>query len=36
MVEELDLFQPPVSHNFKELKRTLLVKVERNGRHKNY
>ena len=30
-MEELDLSQPLVSHHLKELKRTLLVKVERNG-----
>ncbi|MGD8230255.1 MAG: metalloregulator ArsR/SmtB family transcription factor [Desulfobacteraceae bacterium] len=31
IVEELDLSQPLVSHHLKELKRTLLVKVERDG-----
>jgi DNA-binding transcriptional ArsR family regulator len=31
IVEELDLSQPLVSHHLKELKRTLLVKVEREG-----
>lgn len=31
VVEELKLSQPLVSHHLKELKRTLLVKVERNG-----
>ena len=31
IVEELDLSQPLVSHHLKELKRTLLVTVERSG-----
>lgn len=31
LVEELDLSQPLVSHHLKELKRSLLVKVEREG-----
>lgn len=31
IVEELDLSQPLVSHHLKELKRTLLVQVERDG-----
>ena len=31
VVEELNLSQPLVSHHLKELKRTLLVKVEREG-----
>ncbi len=31
IVEELSLSQPLVSHHLKELKRALLVKVERNG-----
>lgn len=31
VVEELDLSQPLVSHHLKELKRTLLVQVEREG-----
>ncbi|MFO8083760.1 MAG: metalloregulator ArsR/SmtB family transcription factor [Desulfobacterales bacterium] len=31
IVEELDLSQPLVSHHLKELKRALLVKVEREG-----
>ena len=31
IVEELRLSQPLVSHHLKELKRTLLVTVERNG-----
>jgi len=31
IVEELSLSQPLVSHHLKELKRTLLVKVERDG-----
>jgi len=31
IVEELQLSQPLVSHHLKELKRSLLVKVERNG-----
>ena len=31
IVEELNLSQPLVSHHLKELKRTLLVKVEREG-----
>ena len=31
IVEELNLSQPLVSHHLKELKRSLLVKVERNG-----
>jgi DNA-binding transcriptional ArsR family regulator len=31
IVEEVDLSQPLVSHHLKELKRTLLVKVERDG-----
>ncbi len=31
IVEELDLSQPLVSHHLKELKRALLVQVERNG-----
>jgi DNA-binding transcriptional ArsR family regulator len=31
IVEELDLSQPLVSHHLKELKRTLLVSVERSG-----
>jgi DNA-binding transcriptional ArsR family regulator len=31
IVEELDLSQPLVSHHLKELKRSLLVRVERNG-----
>jgi DNA-binding transcriptional ArsR family regulator len=31
IVEELDLSQPLVSHHLKELKRSLLVSVERNG-----
>ena len=36
IVEELDLSQPLVSHHLKELKRTLLVKVERNGPFVHY
>jgi ArsR family transcriptional regulator, zinc-responsive transcriptional repressor len=31
IVEELNLSQPLVSHHLKELKRSLLVRVERNG-----
>ena len=31
IVEELGLSQPLVSHHLKELKRSLLVKLERNG-----
>lgn len=31
MVEELGLSQPLVSHHLKELKRSLLVKIERSG-----
>lgn len=31
IVDELNLSQPLVSHHLKELKRTLLVNVERNG-----
>jgi DNA-binding transcriptional ArsR family regulator len=31
IVEELDLSQPLVSHHLKELKRSLMVKVEREG-----
>jgi DNA-binding transcriptional ArsR family regulator len=31
IVEELNLSQPLVSHHLKELRRSLLVKVERNG-----
>ena len=31
IVEELELSQPLVSHHLKELKRTLLVSVERSG-----
>jgi len=31
IVEELQLSQPLVSHHLKELKRSLLVEVERNG-----
>jgi DNA-binding transcriptional ArsR family regulator len=31
IVEELDLSQPLVSHHLKELKRSLLVRVEREG-----
>jgi len=31
IVEELALSQPLVSHHLKELKRSLLVKIERNG-----
>lgn len=31
IVEELDLSQPLVSHHLKELKRSLMVKVERDG-----
>jgi DNA-binding transcriptional ArsR family regulator len=31
IVDELDLSQPLVSHHLKELKRSLLVKVERQG-----
>ncbi len=31
IVEELDLSQPLMSHHLKELKRSLLVKVEREG-----
>jgi DNA-binding transcriptional ArsR family regulator len=31
IVEELNLSQPLVSHHLKELKRSLLVKTERNG-----
>jgi DNA-binding transcriptional ArsR family regulator len=31
IVEELRLSQPLVSHHLKELKRSLLVKIERNG-----
>jgi DNA-binding transcriptional ArsR family regulator len=31
IVEELSLSQPLVSHHLKELKRSLLVKIERNG-----
>ena len=31
IVEELNLSQPLVSHHLKELRRTLLVKVERRG-----
>ena len=36
VVEELGLSQPLVSHHLKELKRTLLVNVERNGPFINY
>lgn len=35
IVEELDLSQPLVSHHLKELRRSLLVKVERSGPVKN-
>lgn len=31
IVEDLNLSQPLVSHHLKELKRSLLVKIERNG-----
>ena len=31
IMEELSLSQPLVSHHLKELKRSLLVKIERNG-----
>lgn len=31
IVEEVDLSQPLVSHHLKELKRSLLVRVEREG-----
>lgn len=31
IVEELELSQPLVSHHLKELKRSLLVKIERSG-----
>ena len=31
IIEELGLSQPLVSHHLKELKRSLLVKIERNG-----
>ncbi len=31
IVEELNVSQPLVSHHLKELKRSLLVKIERNG-----
>lgn len=31
IVEEMGLSQPLVSHHLKELKRSLLVKIERNG-----
>jgi DNA-binding transcriptional ArsR family regulator len=31
IVEELELSQPLISHHLKELKRSLLVKVERDG-----
>lgn len=31
IVEELNLSQPLVSHHLRELKRSLLVKIERNG-----
>jgi ArsR family transcriptional regulator, zinc-responsive transcriptional repressor len=31
IVEELNLSQPLVSHHLKELKRSLLVRIERNG-----
>ena len=31
LVEELNLSQPLVSHHLRELKRSLLVKIERNG-----
>jgi len=31
IVEELGLSQPLVSHHLRELKRSLLVKIERNG-----
>ena len=31
IVEELQLSQPLISHHLKELKRSLLVTVERNG-----
>lgn len=31
IVEELELSQPLVSHHLKELKRSLILKVERNG-----
>ena len=31
IVEELNLSQPLVSHHLKELKRSLLVKIERSG-----
>ncbi len=36
IVEELGLSQPLVSHHLKELKRSLLVKVERDGPFVNY
>jgi DNA-binding transcriptional ArsR family regulator len=36
IVEELNLSQPLVSHHLKELKRSLLVKVEREGPFINY
>ncbi|MCF6290121.1 MAG: metalloregulator ArsR/SmtB family transcription factor [Desulfobacterales bacterium] len=36
IVEELGISQPLVSHHLKELKRSLLVKVERNGPFINY
>jgi len=36
IVEELQLSQPLVSHHLKELKRSLLVKVERDGPFLNY
>ena len=36
VVEELGLSQPLVSHHLKELKRTLLVNVERKGPFINY
>jgi len=36
IVEEMGLSQPLVSHHLKELKRSLLVNVERNGPFINY
>ena len=36
IVEELNLSQPLVSHHLKELRRALLVKVERNGPFVHY
>ena len=36
IVEELELSQPLISHHLKELKRSLLVRVERNGPFINY